>query len=99
MLTGGHVPLRVVNVMCVDLDPLVFTLHFASQLYIASKLLCSLLEAMAGSLSVTITAVSSAKVADVVSGKIGRSAVNSIQSSGSRTLPWGTPELTGESSV
>jgi hypothetical protein len=34
-------------------------------------------EAMAGSLSVAITAVSSAKVADVVSGEIGRSAVNS----------------------
>jgi hypothetical protein len=48
-------------------------LHFASQLCIASKLACSLREAMAGSLSVAITAVSSAKVADVVSGEIGRS--------------------------
>jgi hypothetical protein len=55
--------------MCVDLDPLAFNLHFASQLRIASKLVRSLLEAM------TITAASSAKVADV-SGEIGRSAVN-----------------------
>jgi hypothetical protein len=47
--------------MCVDLDPLAFILHFASQLCIASKLACSLLEAMAVSLSVAITAVSSAK--------------------------------------
>jgi hypothetical protein len=49
-------------------------LHFVSQLCTASKLVCSLLEAMAGSLSV---AVSSAKVVDVVSGEIGSSAVNS----------------------
>jgi hypothetical protein len=56
--------------MCVDLAPLAFILHFASQLCIASKFVCSLL-------SVAITAVSSAKVADVVSGEIGRSAVNS----------------------
>jgi hypothetical protein len=42
-----------------------------------SKLVCSLLEAMAGSLSVAITAVSSAKVVDVVSGEIGRSSANS----------------------
>jgi hypothetical protein len=63
--------------MYVDLDPLAFILQFASQLCIASKLVCSLLEAMAGSLSVTITAVSSAKVADVVYGKIGRYTVNS----------------------
>jgi hypothetical protein len=46
MLTGGHVPLRVVSVMCVDLDPLAFIHHFASQLCIASKLVCSLFEAI-----------------------------------------------------
>jgi hypothetical protein len=63
--------------MCVDFDPLAFLLHFASQLRIASKMVCSLLEAMAGSLSVAITAVSSAKVADAVSGETGRSSVNS----------------------
>jgi hypothetical protein len=63
--------------MCIDLDPLAFILHFASQLCIASKFVCSLLEAMAGSLSMAITSVSSAKVADVVSGEIGRSLVNS----------------------
>jgi hypothetical protein len=77
MWTGGQVPLRVVNVRCVDVDPLAFILHFASQLCIASKYACSLLESMAGSLSVAITAVSSAKVADEVSGEIVRSAVNS----------------------
>jgi hypothetical protein len=52
--------------MCVDIDPLAFILHFANQLCIASKLVCSLLETMAGSLSVAITALSSAKVADAV---------------------------------
>jgi hypothetical protein len=54
MWTGGHVPLRVVNVICVDLDPLTFILHFTSELCTASKLVCSLLEAVAGSLSVAI---------------------------------------------
>jgi hypothetical protein len=45
--------------MCVDLDPFTFILHFASQLCIAGKLICSLLEVIAESLSVAITAVSS----------------------------------------
>jgi hypothetical protein len=63
--------------MCVDLDPLAFILHFASQLCIASKLVCSLLEANAGSLSLANTAVWSARVTDVVSGEIGRFGVNS----------------------
>jgi hypothetical protein len=67
----------VVDVMYVDLDPVTFIPHFASQLCIASKLICSLLEAIAGSLFVAITAVSSAKVADVVPDEISRSAVNS----------------------
>jgi hypothetical protein len=67
----------MVNVMCVDLDPLAFILHFARKLCTTSKLVRSLTEAMAGSLSVAITAVSSAKVADVVSGEIGRYVENS----------------------
>jgi hypothetical protein len=67
----------VVNVKCVDIDPLVFVLHFASQLCIASKFVYSLRDAMAGSLSVAITVVPSAKVADVVCGDVGRSAANS----------------------
>jgi hypothetical protein len=50
----------MVNVMYVDLDPLAFILHFASQLCIASQLACILLEAISGSLSVAITSVSSA---------------------------------------
>jgi hypothetical protein len=61
--------------MCVDLDPLAFILHFVSQLCIASKLVCSLGEGMAGSLWLLL--LSSAKVADVVSGEIGRFVVNS----------------------
>jgi hypothetical protein len=67
----------MVNVMCVDLDALAFIFHFASQFCIASKFVCSLRDAMAGSLSVAITAVSSAKVPDVVCGDVGRSAANS----------------------
>jgi hypothetical protein len=64
--------------MCVDLDRVAFFLDLASQLYIVQKLVCNLHEAMAESFYVAITAVSSAKVADVDSGEIGRSAVNNI---------------------
>jgi hypothetical protein len=46
-----------------------------------------------------ITTVLSAKVADVVSGEIGRSAVNSRSSNGPKTLSWGMTVLTGECSV
>jgi hypothetical protein len=70
----GHVSLSEVNVTWIDLDPLAFILHLFNQFWIASRLGCSLCEAMAGSLSVT-TAVSSAKVAVVDSGEVGRSAV------------------------
>jgi hypothetical protein len=48
---------------------------------------------------VASTAVSSAKVAVVDSGEVGRSAVYSRYNNGHRTLPWGTPALTGELSV
>jgi hypothetical protein len=45
------------------------------------------------------TAVSSAKVAVVSSGEVGRSAVYSRYNNDPRSLPWGTPALTGESSL
>jgi hypothetical protein len=55
---------------------------------IASRSVCSFCEAMAGSLSVATTSVSSAKVAVVDSGEVGRSAVYSRYNNGPRTLPW-----------
>jgi hypothetical protein len=54
---------------------------------------------MAGSLSVASTAVSSAKIAVVNSGEIGMCAVYNRYNNDPRTLPWGTPALTGDSSV
>jgi hypothetical protein len=48
---------------------------------------------------VATTAVSSAKVVVVDSAEIGRSAVYGRYNNGPRTLPWGTPTLTGESRV
>jgi hypothetical protein len=54
---------------------------------------------MAGSLSMVTTAASSAKVAVVDSSEVGRSAVYSRYNNGPRTLPWGTPALTEDSSV
>jgi hypothetical protein len=54
---------------------------------------------MPGSLSVASPAVSSAYVAVVDSVVVGRSAVYSRYNNGPRTLPWGTPALTEESSV
>jgi hypothetical protein len=72
---GGHVSLCVVNVTWIDLDSLTLILHVLNQFWIASRSLCSFCEAMAGSLSVATTAESSAKVAVVDSGEVGRSAV------------------------
>jgi hypothetical protein len=54
---------------------------------------------MAGSLYIVTSEVSSAKFAVVESGKVGRSAVYSRYNNGPRTLPWGTPALTDDSSV
>jgi hypothetical protein len=48
---------------------------------------------------VAMTAVSSAKVAVMESGEVRRSAVYRRYSKGPRTLPWGTPALTGVRSV
>jgi hypothetical protein len=45
------------------------------------------------------TAVLLAKVAVVDSDEVGRSAVYSRYNNGPRTLPYGTPELTGDHSV
>jgi hypothetical protein len=57
--------------MWIDLDSLAFILHCFNQCWIASRSVCSLCEAMAGSLSMATTAVSSAKVAVVDSGVVG----------------------------
>jgi hypothetical protein len=46
-----------------------------------------------------LTAVSSAKVAVMESGEVGRSVVYRRYSKGLKTLPWGTPALTGVRSV
>jgi hypothetical protein len=94
----GHVSRCVVNVTRIDLDSLTFILHF-KQVWIASKSVCRLCEAMAGSLSMATTAVLSAKFAVVDSCEIGMSAVYKRCNNGPRTLPWGTPALTDDSSV
>jgi hypothetical protein len=69
--TVRHVSLLVVNVMWIDLDSLAFILHSLNQFWISSRSVCSLCEAMAGSLSMATTAVSSAKVAAVDCGGVG----------------------------
>jgi hypothetical protein len=48
---------------------------------------------------VATTAVSSTKVSMVDSGEVGRSAVYSRYNNDPRTLPWGIPALTKDSSV
>jgi hypothetical protein len=63
--TGGHIPVRVVNVTWTDLSALVCMRHLWSQVWIALRWLWSFREAMAGSLSDARIAVSSAKVAVV----------------------------------
>jgi hypothetical protein len=95
----GHISLRVVNVTWIDLDSLALILHFLNQFWTASRSVCSFSEAMAGSLFMATTAVSSATVAVVDSGKDGRSAVYSRYNNGPRALPWGRPAMTEDSSV
>jgi hypothetical protein len=72
---------------------------FFKQFWIASKLVCSLCEAIAGSLSMATIAVSLEKIAVVDSGEVKRSAVYIRYNNGCRTLPWGTPALTVDSSL
>jgi hypothetical protein len=71
MWTGGQVYLRVVNVTWTDLDSLALILHILIHFCIASRLVCSFHEAMAGSLSMANTAVLSANVAVVDSAEVG----------------------------
>jgi hypothetical protein len=75
MWTWGQAYLRVVNVTQTNLESLAFNLHFFNNFWVASRLVCSFCEAKPGSLPVADTAVSSAKVAVVVSVEVGRSAV------------------------
>jgi hypothetical protein len=70
---GGRIPLRVVIVTWIDLDPFAFNLN-VNQFCIEAGLVCSFCESMAESLSVASTAVSEAKFAVVYSGEVGRSA-------------------------
>jgi hypothetical protein len=70
-----------------------FVSPFLIHIWIASRLVCSLCEAMAGSLSVAATAIASEMVD---SGEVGRSALYSRYNNSPRTLPWTTPALTGE---
>jgi hypothetical protein len=65
-----------------------------SQDWILRREAWSFWEAVAGSQSVAMTAVSSAKVVVMESGEVGRSAVYRRYSKGPRKLPWGTPALT-----
>jgi hypothetical protein len=83
-----------VNVTWIDLDLLAFIIHFLYQFWIASRLVCSFCEAMAGSLPLAITVLLSAKVAVVDFGEVGRSAVYIRYNNGPRALAWGTPTLT-----
>jgi hypothetical protein len=91
MWTGGHIPVRVVNITWTDFSVLACMRHLWSQVWIALRWVWSYWEAMAGSLSEARVATSSAKVAMVVAGEVGRSAVYTRYKNGPRTLPWGTP--------
>jgi hypothetical protein len=96
---GVHVSVRVVHVTWINFDPLTFILHSLNQFWIASSFVCSLCEAMAASLSMASTAVSSAKIAVIDSSKVDRSAVYNRYNNGRRTLPWGMPALTEHTCV
>ena len=61
MLIDGHCPLRLVNVICVDLFWLTFIRHFCSHFSMPVRWSCRFL-AVVGSESFAAIAVSSAKV-------------------------------------
>jgi hypothetical protein len=86
----------VVNVTWTDLSALACMRHLWSQVWIALRWFWSFWEAMVGSLSDARIAMSSAKVAVVVAGEVGRSAVYMRYRNGPRTLPWGTPAWIGD---
>jgi hypothetical protein len=90
---------RVVNVTWTDLVSLACIRQVFIQNWIANREAWSFWEAVAGSLSVATTALSSAKAAVMEPGEVGRSAVYSRYSKRPRTLPWGTTALTGVRSV
>jgi hypothetical protein len=69
------------------------------QFCIASRLVCSFCETMAGSLSVASTAVLSAEVTVVESAEVGSSTVYIRYNNGPRTLPLGTTAMVEESSI
>jgi hypothetical protein len=63
-----------------------FYFPFSSQFWIVARLVCSIYEAMAGSLSAASIAILSEKVAVVDSGEV-RPAVYDMYNNGPRTLP------------
>jgi hypothetical protein len=75
MWAGGHIPIRVANVTWTDLSGLAFMLHLCSHVWIALRWVWGFREAVAGSLSDARIALSAAKVAVVVAGEVGMSAV------------------------
>ena len=95
MLIDGHCPLRLVNVICVDLFWLTFIRHFCSHFSMPVRWSCRILDAVVGSESFATIAVTSAKVLITVFCYVGRSDVCSVYRRGPRMLPWGTPECIG----
>jgi hypothetical protein len=83
----GHVSSLLVNVTWIDSVSLALIRQFFSQNWIARRAVWSFWEAVAGAVSAAITAVSSAKVAVMESGEVGRSAVYRRYSKGPKTLP------------
>ncbi|KAH0560864.1 hypothetical protein KQX54_009500 [Cotesia glomerata] len=90
-VTGGQSPLLVVKVIWTDIVGLDFSLQFSIHDCTCLSPFCSSSEAVVGSVSAAIIAVSSAKVAVVACSSTGRSAVNRVYRNGPRTLLCGTP--------
>ena len=87
LLIDGHCPLRLVNVICVDLFWLTFIRHFCSHFSMPVRWSCRFLDTVVGSESFATVAVSSTKVLiTVYSGgiEIFRTCPD---------WPWGTPSL------
>ena len=92
----GHVFFLRVKVTWTDFVSFAFIRHFFNHNWILFKCtrICSMCVAVAGSSWVVRTAVSSGKLAVVLSAVVGKSAVSSRQRSGPSKLPCGTPDRT-----
>jgi hypothetical protein len=98
-MNKGDGSLRVVNVTCIDLDPIAFILHFYTNFGLQISWFAVCMKQWLDHCPWLVLQYRRQCFAVIDSGEVGRSAVYSRYNNGPRTLPWITPALAEESSV